>query len=638
MFRSYKLLSLMMIISALFAGCQTRNIPSTETFPASHISNEPVLIPTVPVTQILPEPTLIPMVTVAQPPVSDLSSGLDGLDFDTFVEQSSRRLLSRDPETALELGLSQLYDLPTDQLTDISDEYIRQTQGLESGILTILRRYGRSSLTPAQQLTYDIYLWYLADRVDGHAFMYDDYPINPTVFSVHLDLLQWFTDLRPVTNLQEAQDYINCLSQVDRKFAQLIDGLQRREANGVLLPGFLINYIQGGLKEIATSPAEQTPYFSAFQRKIDLLSDLSTIDKESLLSSAQQAITNSVLPAYQALVRYFEHLQTVATNDPGVWKFPNGEEYYAYLLKHYTSTDMSAEQIHALGLQALDRIHDDMRKIFDQLGYPKNESIPQLYDRVSADSGIYSADEIIQGYEDIITEIDQQVNRVFDLRPSIGVIVVGDPIGGYYIPPAVDGSRPGMFYAQNTGYVARYSMPTLAYHEAIPGHHTQLAIAQQLDLPAFRRWVDFPAYTEGWALYAEHLAFEMGMYDHDPYGDLGRLQAEAFRSSRLVVDTGLHAKHWTFDQALNFMVENTGMPENMLEAEVSRYISIPGQATAYYIGYTRIMELRQQAMEELDDKFDYKDYHNIMLGNGAMPLDILERVIDDYIQSTLGGR
>ena len=244
--------------------------------------------------------------------------------------KSYRRLLSRDPETVLELGLSQDYGTPTNLLTDISDETIRQTQALELELLSTLQKYDRSALDPEQQLTYDIYAWYLDDRVKGHEFMYDDYPINPTVFSVHLDLLQFFTDLRPVTSLQEARDYITCLSQVDTKFEQLIDGLQRREANGVMLPRFLVGWILENLNEIAKSSARSTPYFAAFDAKVSILTDISEADKQSLLTEAEEAINTAVIPAYQALVNYFEHLQSVTTNDAGVWKFPNGEDYYAY--------------------------------------------------------------------------------------------------------------------------------------------------------------------------------------------------------------------------------------------------------------------------------------------------------------------
>jgi uncharacterized protein (DUF885 family) len=621
MFTRHKLVALLIIISTLVGACGIRNSPTPEALPTTQVQQNTMLVPA----------------TLSQSSPGELSTGLDGLEFDAFVEASYRQLLSRDPETVLELGLSEVYATPTDQLTDISDEYIHQTQALESDVLSLLQQYDRSILTSEQQLTYDIYSWYLDDKVKGHEFMYDDYPINPTVFSVHLDLLQFFTDLRPVTNLQDGQDYIACLSQVDTKFDQLIEGLQRREENQVMLPSFLVGWIISDLNNIATSNARFTPYFSAFDAKISALTNISEADKELLLADAEDTINTSVIPAYQALVEYFEHLQSVTTNVAGVWKFPNGEAYYTYALSHYTSTNLNADQIHELGMQELERIHAEMRGIFDQLGYPQDESLPELYARVVNDSGTYTGDDIVQGYEDIITTVDQNIGVAFDLRPSIGVIVVGGPTGGYYMPPAVDGSRPGMFYAQNTGIQPKFSMPTLAYHEAIPGHHFQIAIAQQLDLPSLRRGSDFTAYVEGWALYAERLVSELGFYDNDVYGDLGRLQAEAFRAARLVVDTGIHSQRWTFDQAVDFMVENTGMSENSMQGEVSRYICLPGQATAYYIGYTKILEVRQRAMDELGDQFDLKEFHNVLLGSGAMPLDILDQVITGFIQSKADG-
>lgn len=617
-----KVLTLVILISFLAGACRTMSVSSPEAS-----------LPT----QAPSTPTLIPFATVTQPTLIKSSSGLEGLDFNNFMEASFQKLLSRDPETVLTLGLSKIFGVPTDQLTDISDEYIRQTQALEAEVYNRLQKYDRSTLTAEQQLTYDIYAWYLNDRINGHEFMYDDYPVNPSVLSMHAGLLQFFTDLRPVTSLRDAKDYIACLSQVDTKFEQLIYGLQQREENGAMLPRFLIGWIIGDLNEIATSEARATPYFSAFESKVEALTEISEADKQSLLAAAEEAIHDAVIPAYQELERYFEHLQSVSTNDAGVWKFPNGEAYYTYILSHYTSTEMTADQIHEIGLQALERIHAEMRTIFDQLGYPLDKSIPVLFSRVAADSGSLFGDEIVSGYEEIITAVDKNISSAFDLRPNIGVIVIGGPTGGYYNPPAIDGSRPGMFYAQDTGIVPKYSMPTLAYHEAIPGHHYQIAIAQQLNLPSFRRGSDFTAYVEGWALYAERLVAELGFYENDVYGDLGRLQAEAFRAARLVVDTGIHAKRWTFDQAVDFMVENTGMPEYSMQGEVSRYISLPGQATAYYIGYTKILELRQRAMDELGNQFDLKEFHNLILGSGAMPLDILEQVVDHYIQSTLVG-
>ena len=622
MIKQSRLVILVVTIGILVGACGTRNIFAPETSTSSQTTQKTIPIPAVTGTLSAP---------------NEVSAGLDGLEFDAFVEASYRRLLSRDPETVLELGLSKAYAVPTDLLTDISDDYIRQTQALESNIFYLLQQYDRSTLTTQQQLTSDIYTWHLADRVRGHEFMHDDYPINPTVFSIHIDLLQFFTDLRPVTNLQEAQDYITCLSQMDTKFEQLIDGLKRREYKGVMLPGFLVKWVLGDLNSIAANRASQTPYYTAFIAKVSVISNITDAEKQTLLEAAEKSINTAVIPAYQALVRYFEHLETVTTNDPGVWKFPDGEAYYTYALSHYTSTDLTADQIHALGLQALTRIHNEMRAIFDQLGYPQDESLPELYAHVAAESGSLTGADIVRGYENIISTVEQNIGVAFDLRPNIGVIVVGGPTGGYYMPPAMDGSRPGMFYAQDTSTQPKFGMPTLAYHEAIPGHHFQIAIAQQLDLPAFRRGADFTAYVEGWALYAEKLVSELGFYNDNIYGDLGRLQADAFRAARLVVDTGIHVKRWNFNQAVDFMVENTGESEYFMQGEVSRYISVPGQATAYYIGYTKIMDLRQRAMDELGDKFNLKEFHNLVLGNGAMPLDILEQVVNLYIQQKLDG-
>ena len=643
MFKKDRLLSLIIIICTLLAACSTAHPPTAISLPQTQESQGTTILPTQTTIQSpvhTPESQgtdVLPTQTTIQRPLNELAVGLSGLDFDSFVEDSYRRLLIRDPEGMLELGLSQVFGTPTDQLTNISDEYIRQTQALEAEILYLLEQYDRSSLNSEQQLTYDIYDWYLTDRVEGHQFMYDDYPINPTVFSVHLNLLQFFTDLRPVTSLEEAQDYVTSLWQVDTKFEQLINGLQRRESHGVMLPRFLVNWIIQDLNSIASSPSQMTPYYTALETTVNALSNLSHGQKQDLLTEAETAISDSVIPAYQALVRYFEHLQSVTSNDAGVWKFPDGDAYYLYILKHYNSTDLTADEIYELGLQALERVHAEMRSIFDQLGYPQGESLSQLFNRVANDGGSYTGEDIVKGYEDIITTADQNLGTAFDMRPSIGVIVVGAPIGGYYTPPAVDGSRPGLFYAQDTGIQPKFSMPTLAYHEAIPGHHFQIAIAQQLDLPSIRRGADFSAFIEGWALYAERLAAELGFYDNDVYGDLGRLQAEAFRAARLVVDTGIHARQWDFNQAVNFMVENTGMPVSMMQNEVSRYICLPGQATAYYIGYTRIMASRQRAMDQLGDQFDLKEFHNLLLENGAMPLDVLDQVVDQYIQSKLSG-
>jgi uncharacterized protein (DUF885 family) len=354
------------------------------------------------------------------------------------------------------------------------------------------------------------------------------------------------------------------------------------------------------------------------------------------LDAAAAEIESTVLPAFQALVDAVRRLETVAPDDVGAWALPDGTAYYAHVLRHHTTTDLTAEQIHELGLREVERIQAEMRAVFDTLGYPADERLLTLMGRVAREGGILYGDQIVAEYEALIEEARAEVEDAFDLHPSADVVVIPAPIGGYYVGPALDGSRPGAFFATMTGSEERFSMPSLAYHEAIPGHHTQIGIAQELDLPSARKGVHFTAYSEGWALYAERLAYELGLYEEDAYGNIGRLQYELFRAVRLVVDTGLHARRWTYPQAVEYMVENTGLPQGTVEWEVARYIVWPGQAVSYKIGMLTLMEVRQRAMDALGDEFRLAEFHTVVLGHGHMPLGILERLVDEYIAQKSG--
>jgi uncharacterized protein (DUF885 family) len=310
-------------------------------------------------------------------------------------------------------------------------------------------------------------------------------------------------------------------------------------------------------------------------------------------------------------------------------------------LRHHTTTELTADDIHTLGLEEVARIQAEMETRFSALGITGVDLAAKM-NQVARLSGFANKQTIADAYHALIEEADRNLAPLFDLRPEVGVEVV--PVeqpsgaGAYYVEPALDGSRPGSFYVNLAGGPAPlYTMPTLAYHETIPGHHFQIAIQQRLtDIPAFRIGSRPTAYVEGWALYAEQLAWEAGFYDDDPYGDLGRLQSELFRAARLVVDTGIHAQGWSREQAIAYMVENIGYPEATVTSEVERYFVWPGQATAYKIGMISILALRQRARDALGDSFDIKEFHNVILKNGAMPLNILERVVDDYIRSRQG--
>jgi len=646
---SFKTLTLILLsMSVLLAGCNVgrpAGTPAAATQPAVPVAPTatapPASTATTAAAPVQAQATSKP--TSSSPPPGPISAdsmdkiieSLRGLDVDTFFEVSYRQLLLRDPERITELGLAKQFGIRQDQLTDLSDAYRRDTQKLESAILAQLQSYDRGKLSPAQQLSADVYAWYLQDQVRGHAFMYADYVLSPVLTSYHTELTLLFTDLHLVRDVQEARDYVSRLSQVKRQADQVIDGLKRRQAAGVVLPKFYFPLVLSQLRDIAYASPRSTPFYTAFQSQVSVLKDVSEADKTKLLQDAEKAIETSVLPAFRALSEVLELQEQIATDDAGVWKFPNGATYYAYTLRHQTTTEMTADQIHAVGLSEVARLQAEIRAAAKALGYPENESIPQLIGHAAQGSGTLQGEQIVRGYEAILQAAERDIAPAFDLRPKAKVIVIGGPTGGYYIGAAMDGSRPGAFYAAAQGTQYKFNMPSLAYHEAVPGHHTQVAIAQELKLPLFRNDMGFTGYVEGWALYAERLAWELGFYKDNPHGDIGRLQYELMRAARLVVDTGLNAKKWSYSQAINYLVEEAGLPRGSAEAEVARYICWAGQATAYKVGMIEILELRQRAKDKLGDRFDLKEFHSVVLSDGSLPLEILERVVDDYVARKL---
>ena len=314
-----------------------------------------------------------------------------------------------------------------------------------------------------------------------------------------------------------------------------------------------------------------------------------------------------------------------------------GREYYDFVLRHRTTTDLTGAEIHQLGLDHLQRIHAEMRETFDSLGYPQDESLAQLFQRVAQDGGIIPAAEVKATYEAIIDAAELELDQAFDIFPSADVVVADDEYGGFYIGPSFDGTRPGAFYASTRFNEPWYSMRSLSYHEAVPGHHTQIALAMDLDSgPLFRKMVRFTAFVEGWALYAERLAYELGWYDNDPYGNLGRLQYEALRAARLVMDTGIHSMGWSFDQAVQFNIDAVGWSRSASESAAARYSVAPAQATAYMIGMLHILDARQRAQEALGDAFDLREFHRVVLTSGGLPLALLDEVVDQYIAAASG--
>jgi uncharacterized protein (DUF885 family) len=621
--------------------------PAPTLTPTGVPTTRPAEVATGTPTALPPTPTDTHQPTGPGSGVSVIVAELQGLTLDAFFDASYRQLLLRKPEQITALGISEQFGLRNDQLNNLSDAFVRDTQELEVAILDIMRSYDRAALTSEQQLSYDIYEWYLDNRVRGHAFMYYTYPLHHFIGSYHDELLRLFTETHPMTSIQDAEDYVAKLNQVDDQVQQLLEGLQLRESAGIVPPKFVLMMTSSALRDALGAPRgdvaqidpQELAVYTVFLDKLEAIDGIGAEETARLLDGVLVAIDTSFIPAFVKMLAFVDDQITRATDDAGVWKFPDGDAFYAYILRDQNSTDLTAEEIHELGLREIERIHGEMRRVFATLGYPQNGNLEELFARAINEAGFFDISSqsgkqrLIAAYENIIAEADERTQTAFDIRPRAKVVVLGGPDGGYYVPGSTDGSRPGAFHVATEGtWAAKMMMAPVAYHEAIPGHHTQIAIAQELDLPLFRRDLFFNGYSEGWALYAEQLAWELGLYENDVYGNLGRLRLELMRSARLVADTGIHAFGWTRQEANDFMSEAMGASPGAFSYEVDRYIVLPAQATGYKVGMLKILELRQRAMDALGEQFDLKSFHDVVLSSGGMPLDILERLVNEYIE------
>lgn len=556
------------------------------------------------------------------------------------------KVMLNDPELMTTLGLINNSNLNfyNDDLTDVCPEHEKKKYDIFKNDLETLSKYDRNKMSDADKLSYDIFEWYLQNEVRGDKFKYHNYPVNQ-FNGIQNELPDLIVSNNPVNNKKDAKDYIERLSKFDTKFEGLLEGLKLREENGVILPRVLIDRVISETKDFIPEDIKSNVLLISFKEKVDKLDNLEQKDKVELYSKAEYEITTSVYPSYKRLIEYLEQLRKKAGDDVGAWALPDGDAYYAYKLKSYTTTDLSPERVHEIGLTEVRRIEAEMKETIEKLGY-KDISPGDFMKQLANDSRFKYEDsskgkkQVLSDYEEAIKNSDKATEACFDLRPSIEVEVRPVPEfkqdtaeQAYLVPGSSDGTRPSVLYINvgDVNSIMKYNIKSMTTHETIPGHHIQRGIQRQLkDVPMFRTAVPFTAFAEGWAMYSERLFWEQNT-QKDPYDNLGRLQFELWRAARLVVDTGIHHKKWTRQQAIDYMVDTTGMALNTVTNEVDRYIVEPGQACAYTIGMLKHLELREKAKNELGDKFDIKQYHNAILRNGAMPLEILEKQVDQYI-------
>lgn len=532
---------------------------------------------------------------------------------------------------------------------DLTDQSLAQEKKLQAKLrddLATLRGYDRAGMDEADALNYDMLEYFLAQQAQGEKFAHHNYPLNQ-LFGIQNEFPTFMATQHPVASMAEAEDYLARLDQAPTMVDQVMEGLRAREREKILPPTFVVEKVLKEMRAFVAVPPTRNILYTSLAGKFDEAGEkaLSASQRKDLLARTEAAIRGKIYPAYGRFIAYYQELLPKTTGNHGAWALPDGQAFYAYAVKMHTTTDMTPEQVHQLGLSEVARIEAEMDAILKGEGLSlgsvgaRVQGISKRPDQLYADTDA-GRQRIIGDFQTIIDDIDKGLTPYFNVRPKMGVKVERVPAfreatapGAYYNGPAFDGSRPGMFYInlRNTAEVARFSMRTLAYHEGIPGHHFQIAIQQELTgVPIFRKVLPFTAYAEGWALYAERLAWEAG-FQKAPLDNLGRLQAEMFRAVRLVVDTGLHDKRWTREQAIAYMLEKTGMPETDVVAEIERYLVMPGQALAYKVGMNKILALREKAKTALGPKFDLKAFHDVVLTGGSMPMALLERRVDQWI-------
>ncbi|MDX1676257.1 DUF885 domain-containing protein [Arsukibacterium sp.] len=568
---------------------------------------------------------------------SDINDQANQLFEQIYMEQ-----VRQDPVLQTRLGIKDDYD----KWQDLTDTAYQAELAMYRDQLSQLSRINPQHLDPNTALSYQLLVQDLQNRLADSKWRMYSYPVNQ-MYGIHSLVPSLLINQHKVEDISDAKAYIGRLNNVPLLFSQLQQQLTERAELNIIIPEFVFGHVISASQNVISGApfdsGSDSTLLADFRKKVKAL-QLSEADEKLLLDEARIALLTSVGPAYQSLISYLENLARQATTEDGVWRFTEGADFYQHRLERITTTDLTAEHIHQLGLTEVARIHQEMRAIMQQVGFSGSladffvfmRQDPQFYYPDTAEGRAAYLAEATRVIDDMKGRLDQ----LFRVKPSADMIVKAvEPFReksagkAFYQRPSMDGSRPGVYYANlyQMQDMPTYQLEALAYHEGIPGHHMQLAIAQELeDMPKFRRFGGYTAYIEGWGLYSEVLPKEIGLYQN-PYADFGRLAMELWRACRLVVDTGIHARKWTREQAIAYLVSNTPNSATDATKAIERYIVMPGQATAYTIGMIKMLELRDKAKKALGDRFDIRDFHDVVLRNGAVPLDVLEQLVDEYI-------
>jgi uncharacterized protein (DUF885 family) len=515
--------------------------------------------------------------------------------------------------------------------------------------LSFLKSFDTQLLDTQAQLTYRMY----EEDVQESIYSYENwrnyyYPVNQ-MFGSHTWFPEFLMNVHTISNEKDALAWLSRLSKLNVKIDEVIVNLNKSEAKGIIAPKFVYPYVINDCKNLLQgAPFDENgvnPLINDFTNDVNSLEDLDEVQKQVLVDSAKILMLNVFQPAYTKLIAKLTELETISTEDAGVWKFENGDDYYLYRLARTTTTKYTPQEVFDIGMNEIDRIHSEMELIKAEVEF--EGTLLEFFEFIKNKEDLYypNTDEGREAYLTanikIKEDMEARLDDLFITKPKAELEVrrvepYREESAGtaFYNSPAPDGSRPGIYYANlhDMSQMPKYEMEALTYHEAIPGHHMQLSIAQEIEnLPLYRtRDAHYTSYVEGWGLYSEFVPKEMGFYE-DPYSDFGRLSMELFRSVRLVVDVGIHVKKWTREEGIQFYLDHTPSPEGECISMVERHIVMPSQATAYKIGQLKILSLREKAKEALGELFDIREFHEVVLINGSVPLDILEELVDAWI-------
>ena len=569
----------------------------------------------------------------------------ESVRLNAFFETVFQRDLARSPIRQSRLGLGH----DNDKWDDISDARRVADAALVRGDLEALRGFDVSRLNPQAKLSYRMFELACEDQLRLFNLRWDDYLVTQ-MGGMHTRVPITLQNSHPIKTRADAAAYVARLHGVKPLMDQLVVELKTQEAKGVVPPKFIFPLTIDASRNVVTGRPfddgpKDSPLYADFKAKVEK-AGFAQADRDELVAKALAGLNEGVGPGYRALIAHLEAVQATARDDAGVWKLPDGGAYYRAMLQHYTTLPMTADDLHALGLKEIERMHGEMRAIMQKTGF--TGSLQDFFKYVRTDPKFYYPDtdagraQYVADAKALLAEVRSRAHEVLDIQPKADVVVrpveawrEKSAAKAFYSSPPEDDSSPGIFYVNlyDMGAAPKYELAVTLYHEAVPGHHVETVVGQEIPgLPRFRKFASIAAYSEGWGLYAERLTKEMGLYQ-DPYSDFGRLALSVMRAARLVVDTGMHAKKWTREQATQFMDDNMPSTHYDNQREIDRYVVIPGQAVAYEVGMLKIVDLREKAKAALGSRFDIRAFHDVVVGNGPVPLPILEENVDAWIKT-----